>query len=238
MKHQNRLLYSLMKLKIKPNLSRHRRWQSLQHQLFSIIWKRTRYRMKLSKKRWPKDNWSLDPYKRKPMKEISRCQGIWFDIVYEHFQHFLLNCLGIFRPKTGPREYEIHKFNNTILSGTDLEIFTYYWKIEQFSVKLKSNISTLTSPMFSIAGLNLQVKASFNHLGRDYLNLQIEQLDDGTEKSNIILKAGDMFKKIQSRISFNHKIAILDQVRKFLIFFLTLFFKFSNILKFLILVFR
>lgn len=69
--------------------------------------------------------------------------------------------------------------------------------------------------MFSIAGLNLQVKASFNHLGRDYLNLQIEQMDDGIEKSNIILKAGDLFKKIQSKIEFKHKIAILDQVRQF-----------------------
>lgn len=81
-------------------------------------------------------------------------------------------------------------------------------------MKLKSNSSTLTSPIFSIAGLFLQVNANFNHLNRDYLHLQLEQttLANETDKSNIILKAGDMFKKIDSKVLFKHKIVILDQV--------------------------
>lgn len=130
-----------------------------------------------------------------------------------------LNLMVIFafifcRTKTGPRESEIHKLNNTILSGAGLQIFNYYWKIEQFSEKLKSNVTTLNSPIFSIAGLYLRIKATLNNLGRDFLHLQLEQLtmDKAGDKSNIILKTGDMFKRIQTKISFKHKIAILDQV--------------------------
>lgn len=119
-----------------------------------------------------------------------------------------------FRTKRGPRDFEIQKFNNTILSGADLQIVTYYWKIEQFSVKIKSNISSLNSPMFSISGLALRVKATFNHLGREYLHLQLEQImtDKDTNKSNFVLKTGNLFKKIETKISFKHKIVILDQV--------------------------
>lgn len=123
----------------------------------------------------------------------------------------------IFRTKTGPREFEINKLNNTIQIGVDLQIFTYYWKIEHFSEKLKSNISTINSPIFSISGLFLRVTATLNHLGRDYLHLQLEQVTSGkgTDKSNIILKTGDLFKKIQTKVEFKHKIAILDQVSLF-----------------------
>lgn len=122
---------------------------------------------------------------------------------------------SFFRTKTGPREFEIHKFNNTILSGTDLQIYTYYWKIENFSEKLTSNVTTLTSPIFSIAGFYLQVKASFNHMYRDYLYLKLEQIDadSGMIGSSIVLNTGDnMFKKIEAKIAFKHKIIILDQV--------------------------
>lgn len=125
-----------------------------------------------------------------------------------------MNIFFRIKTKTGPRDFEIQKFNNTILSGADLQIVTYYWKIEQFSVKVKSNISTLSSPMFSISGLCLHVKATFNHLDREYLHLQLEQImtDHDINKSNIVLKTGNMFKKIGSKISFKHKIVILDQV--------------------------
>lgn len=132
--------------------------------------------------------------------------------------HFLLGFILIFfllsRTKTGPREFEIKKLNNTIQLGADLQIFTYYWKIEHFSDKLKSNISTISSPIFSISGLFLRVTATLNHLGRDYLHLQLEQVlsGNGADKSNIILKTGDIFKKIQTKVVFKHKIAILDQV--------------------------
>lgn len=120
-----------------------------------------------------------------------------------------------FRQKSGPRDFEIHRFNNTILSGTDLQIFTYYWKIEQFSAKLKSNVSFIVSPVFSISGLHLRVRATLNHLSRDYLHLQLESVSNNMddEKSTIILKTGDLFKEIKTKVSFKHKIAILDQVR-------------------------
>lgn len=123
----------------------------------------------------------------------------------------------IFRTKTGPREFEINHLNNTLLSGADLQIFNYYWKIEQFSEKLKSNVTTLNSPIFSIAGLYLRVKAMLNHLGREFLVLQLEQLtvDKAGDKSNMILKTGDMFKKISNRVVFKHEIVILNQVRSF-----------------------
>lgn len=118
------------------------------------------------------------------------------------------------RKKTGPREFEIHKFNNTILSGADLRIFTYYWKIEHFSQKLKANISRINSPVFSISGLHLRLKAILHHLNRDYLYLQLESLasEVANENSNIILEAGNAFKDIQTQELFKHKIAILDQV--------------------------
>lgn len=98
--------------------------------------------------------------------------------------------------------------------GADLQIFTYYWKIEHFSMKLKSNISTISSPIFAISGLFLRVTATFNHLNREFLHLQLEQLttEKASNKSNIILKTGDLFKKIQTKIAFKHKIVILDQV--------------------------
>lgn len=120
----------------------------------------------------------------------------------------------IFRTKTGPREFEINKLNNTIQSGSDLQIFTYYWKIEKFSVKLKANISTISSPIFSISGLILRVTATINHLGRDYLYLQLEQvsMEMESKKSNIILQTGNLFEKINTKFAFNHKIVILDQV--------------------------
>ncbi|XP_031640034.1 uncharacterized protein LOC116352001 [Contarinia nasturtii] len=115
--------------------------------------------------------------------------------------------------KTGPREFEINKLNNTIQTGDDLHIFTYYWKIEEFSVKLKSNVTTISSPIFSISGLFLRVTATMNYLG-DFLHLQLEQVsvEKGTDKSNIILKTGDIFTKIETKVTFKHKIAILNQV--------------------------
>lgn len=99
--------------------------------------------------------------------------------------------------------------------GADLQIFTYYWKIEEFSGQLASNVTTLTSPIFSIGTFYLQVKASFNHMHRDYLYLQLEQTDadSGMARSSIVLKTGDMFKRLEANVAFKHKIIILDQVR-------------------------
>lgn len=65
------------------------------------------------------------------------------------------------------------------------------------------------------SGLNLRVKATLNHLNRDYLYLQLESVphtiaDDVS--SNIILETGDMFKEIETKKFFRHKIVIMDQV--------------------------
>ncbi|XP_037033425.1 uncharacterized protein LOC119072343 [Bradysia coprophila] len=116
--------------------------------------------------------------------------------------------------KPGPRDFEVHKFNNTLLSGGEIRIFTYYWRFENFTSKLKSNASFIYSPIFSISGLNLRVKATLNHLNRDYLYLQLESVphtfaDDIS--SNIILETGDMFKEIETKKFFRHKIVIMDQ---------------------------
>lgn len=49
---------------------------------------------------------------------------------------------------------------------------------------------------------------------RDYLHLQLEQIDaaSGMSGSSIVLNTGDMFKKIEPKGAFKHKIVILDQV--------------------------
>lgn len=118
------------------------------------------------------------------------------------------------RSKTGPRDIEIHRFNNTILSGVDLRIFTYYWRIEHFSQKLKANISHINSPIFTISGLHVRVKATLNYMGRDYLYLQLEPVTNGTmsDQMNVVLQTGDMFQGIETKVLFKHKIIILDQV--------------------------
>lgn len=59
------------------------------------------------------------------------------------------------------------------------------------------------------------MKATLNHLNRDYLYLQLESVphtvaDDVS--SNIILETGDMFKEIETKKFFRHKIVIMDQV--------------------------
>lgn len=51
-----------------------------------------------------------------------------------------------------PRELEVHKFNNTILAGGEIRIFTYYWRIDNFTTKLEANITEISSPIFSISG--------------------------------------------------------------------------------------
>lgn len=66
----------------------------------------------------------------------------------------------------------------------------------------------------SLEGLHLKVKATLNHLSRDYLYLQLESVakEQIANNSNIILETGDMFKEIETKILFRHKIVILDQV--------------------------
>lgn len=60
----------------------------------------------------------------------------------------------------------------------------------------------------------MRVKATLNHLNRDYLYLQLESVanDAITDQMNVILQTGDLFKEIETKVLFKHKIAILDQV--------------------------
>lgn len=65
-------------------------------------------------------------------------------------------------------------------------------------------------------GLHLKIKAILNHLNRDYLYLQLESLPSEAlvDDSNVILESGTMFREIETRKLFRHKITILDQVRE------------------------
>jgi hypothetical protein len=54
-----------------------------------------------------------------------------------------------------------------------------------------------------------------NHLNRDYLFLQVEQVSKeylDKVKSNVILEIGSIFQEIETKKLFKHKIVILDQV--------------------------
>lgn len=119
------------------------------------------------------------------------------------------------RSRIGPRDFEVYRFNNTILSGKEVQIFTYFWKIENFTTKLKNNLTEIMSPIFTISGLHLRVKAILNHLNRDFLYLQIESVSQEAllNSSNIILETGNLFQEIEieTKKLFRHKIIILDQ---------------------------
>lgn len=117
---------------------------------------------------------------------------------------------------SGPRDFEIYKFNNTILSGKEAQVFTYFWKIENYTERVKSleqNSTDLSSPAFVISGFNLRIKASLNHLNRDYLYLRLEEVpkNDMADLSSVILETGDLFHEIESSSMFRYKITVLDQ---------------------------
>lgn len=81
------------------------------------------------------------------------------------------------------------------------------------NLKLSREVGNIFNKLLS--GLNLRVRATLNHLNRDYLYLQLESVlhtvaDDVS--SNIILETGDMFKEIETKKFFRHKIVIMDQV--------------------------
>ena len=119
----------------------------------------------------------------------------------------------------GLRDFEVYKFNNTIVKSGETKIFTYFWRIDNLKTKLKNNIETLTSPTFSISGLSLRVKATLNHLNRDYIYLQLEQMPTNeTATPNVVLESGNLFKDIETKKFFRHKIIILNQVSKIMLF--------------------
>lgn len=100
------------------------------------------------------------------------------------------------------------------MSGNEIQIFTYFWKIDNYTDKQTSNKTEIISAVFVISGFNLRVKASLNHLSRDYLYIRLEEVsEDQLAKTNssIILETGNLFKEIETVKQFRHKIVILDQ---------------------------
>ncbi|XP_055856588.1 uncharacterized protein LOC129919654 [Episyrphus balteatus] len=92
--------------------------------------------------------------------------------------------------------------------------FSYYWKLENFTEHINGSTGRVESPVFSIKGKPLRIKASFNHLRRDFLYLHLvyavfENRDKFT--NNIVLDTGGIFKHIDDKVLFNYKISILDQ---------------------------
>ncbi|XP_049314120.1 uncharacterized protein LOC105227940 [Bactrocera dorsalis] len=109
---------------------------------------------------------------------------------------------------------EVRKFNNTMLSDRELKVFTYYWKLENFTERIESGSSSVVeSPVFSIKGKPLHLIAYFQHLHRDFLYLQLTQaLKKSSNRNNIFIDMGGLFKEIANdKISFKHKISVLNQ---------------------------
>lgn len=115
----------------------------------------------------------------------------------------------------GLRDYEVYRFNNTVVSSGDAKVFKYFWKIENFTQRLQSNVSTLNSPVFVISGLNLRLKATLNHNGKDNVYLQVEQLsaldDELRKKPNVILQEGSLYGAVETKKFLRHKIILLNQ---------------------------
>lgn len=96
--------------------------------------------------------------------------------------------------------------------------FSYYWKLENFTQHINSSTGRVESPVFSIRGKPLQIKASFNHLRRDFLYLHlVYAVFENRDKfsNNIVLDTGGIFKHIDDKALFNYKISILDQKNGF-----------------------
>ncbi|XP_058832442.1 uncharacterized protein LOC131690570 [Topomyia yanbarensis] len=115
----------------------------------------------------------------------------------------------------GLRDYEVYRFNNTVVSSGDAKVYKYFWKIEHFTERLQSNVSTLTSPVFVISGLNLRLKATLNHDGKDNVYMQLEQLSPMDEelkkKPNVILQEGSLYGGVETKKFLRHKIILLNQ---------------------------
>lgn len=127
--------------------------------------------------------------------------------------------------KLESREWEVRKLNNTLLTdGEAMKIFSYYWKLEKFSSKI-SNLDEKDeeSYIFTILGKPLRIKASFNHMKRNFLYLKLEsaKFDLRDKFQSIVMDTSNgagsssrttIFKEIRETVHFIHKISILDQV--------------------------
>lgn len=113
------------------------------------------------------------------------------------------------------RDSEIHTFNNTMLKAGDARIFTYFWRLENITTRLLDGEHSVTSPVFTISDLNLRIVATINYMGRDFLNIRIEQVSDdfvrSHKKSGVVLETGKLFQRIEVKKQFKHKVIIIDQ---------------------------
>ncbi|XP_065365433.1 uncharacterized protein LOC135958455 [Calliphora vicina] len=116
------------------------------------------------------------------------------------------------------REQEVSKYNNTLITNKDVKVYTYYWRMENFTENIKNaNSLSMESPIFSIRGKAFKIKAYFQHLHRDFLYLQLEDYSSAPQLSlgnSIILDTGGLFKEINSSDNFKYKMSILDQNKK------------------------
>uniref|UniRef100_A0AAG5D154 Uncharacterized protein n=1 Tax=Anopheles atroparvus TaxID=41427 RepID=A0AAG5D154_ANOAO len=124
----------------------------------------------------------------------------------------------------GLRDYEVYRFNNTVISSGDAKVFKYFWKIEHFTKRVRSapdiSKATFSSAVFVISGLNLRLHASIASKSYgDVLYVQLEQLsssDDALRKTpNVILLSGKTYGQVQTGTFFRHKIVILNQDEPF-----------------------
>ncbi|XP_055624294.1 uncharacterized protein LOC129767423 [Toxorhynchites rutilus septentrionalis] len=115
----------------------------------------------------------------------------------------------------GLRDYEVYRFNNTVVSSGDTKVFKYFWKVDRFTERLQSNVSSFTSPIFVISGLNLRLKATLNYGKKDHIYLQVEQLspmdDELRKKPNVILQEGSLYGGVETKEYLRHKIILLNQ---------------------------
>ncbi|XP_046802232.1 uncharacterized protein LOC111681650 [Lucilia cuprina] len=116
------------------------------------------------------------------------------------------------------RDQEAKKYNNnTLITNKNVKVYSYYWRMENFTQNIKTgNSLTMESPIFSIRGKALKIKAFFQHLHRDFLYLQLEDCSSSPQLglgNSIILDTGAIFKEINSD-NFKYKMSILDQSKK------------------------
>uniref|UniRef100_A0A182W870 Uncharacterized protein n=1 Tax=Anopheles minimus TaxID=112268 RepID=A0A182W870_9DIPT len=124
----------------------------------------------------------------------------------------------------GLRDYEVYRFNNTVISSGDAKVFKYFWKIENFMKRVRSTLNingaTFSSPVFVISGLNLRLHAkTVMKSNGEVLYVQLEQLsasDDALRKTpNVILASGALYGQVETKTFFRHKIMILNQDKPF-----------------------
>uniref|UniRef100_A0A182NQ17 Uncharacterized protein n=1 Tax=Anopheles dirus TaxID=7168 RepID=A0A182NQ17_9DIPT len=124
----------------------------------------------------------------------------------------------------GLRDYEVYRFNNTVISSGDAKVFKYFWKIENFMKRVRAAAdtkgATFSSAVFVISGLNLRLHAKIaKKPSGEVLYVQLEQLsafDDALRKTpNVILASGALYGQVETTKFFRHKIMILNQDKPF-----------------------